>query len=308
MRLTPLTGALDTEGDRVALEALRRIPEHATAPTSTLRRHWRSLTEDTLFQGYHVGWTVVRGPPDVPSVAVAKILAIPSEVWIDELAANGDGASVARWALASALESALEARITTDRAVLRLRVALPPFPGARCAHGMYASQLHLEEGVPDYPGPWQGHSAGPGHVLMHGTVGGVLACLRSVLAGKALSASARFYWRLEQGTLPLAPALVTLARAATTPTVSGTTPMTGDHSADETVTTLAVAALVNTASATLASVAIALTASAAGITAQDATSSAAHAVLAAATAASAAAHAASAAAAALIAAAAAVAS
>jgi hypothetical protein len=89
------------------------------------------------------------------------------------------------WALASALESALEACITTDRAVLRLRVALPPFLGARCAHGMYASQLHLEEGVPDYPGPWQGHSAGPGHVLMHGTVGGVLACLQRVLADKA---------------------------------------------------------------------------------------------------------------------------
>ena len=83
--------------------------------------------------------------------------------------------------------------------------------------------------------------------------------------------------------------------------------VTGDHSADETVATLAVAALVNTASATLASVAIALTTAAAGITAHDATSSAAHAVLAAATAASAAAHAASAAAAALIAAAAAVA-
>ena len=298
----------------MALDALRRIPEHATATTSSLRRDWRKLTGGTpFFHGYHVSWTVVRGPLDAPTVAVAKILATPLEVWVDELAANGDGSSVARWALASALESALEARLTTDRAVLRLRVALPPFPGARCAYGMYATQLRLTEGVPDYAGPWQGHSAGDDHVLMHGTVGGVLACLRRVLTDRPLSARARFFWRLEQGTFPLAPIHITLARAASSAlmdTSAGETASTikdRTANADGAATVLdAAAILAIDASAALTSAAAAITAAASDVGEPDSAAPGVLAVLAAAAAASAAAHAASAAAAALVAAAGAV--
>jgi hypothetical protein len=180
--------AMSATENALALGALRRIPAHASLSDSLLRRVWlRPPERDEIFQGFHVGWTLVRGPTAPPVIAVAKILASPQEVWIDELAANGDGSALARWALLSALETALDARLTAAQATVRLQVALSSQPGTpSAAHGMYRSQLGLTDGTPAHEGPWQSHSPTPGHVLMHGIVGELVARLRAVLANHQL--------------------------------------------------------------------------------------------------------------------------
>ena len=128
-------------------------------------------------------------------IAITKLLLSSQEVWVDELAATSDGSAMARWALLSALESALELRLTTPGAVVRLRVALPPSPDSRCAYGMYREQLHLHDGVPELPGPWQHDHTGPGCVLMHGLVDALAARLRLVLATRPNVPGTQFYWR-----------------------------------------------------------------------------------------------------------------
>ena len=128
-------------------------------------------------------------------IAITKLLLSSQEVWVDELAATSDGSAMARWALLSALESALELRLTTPGAVVRLRVALPPSPDSRCAYGMYREQLHLHDGVPELPGPWQHDHTGPGFVLMHGLVDALAARLRLVLATRPNVPGTQFYWR-----------------------------------------------------------------------------------------------------------------
>ena len=128
-------------------------------------------------------------------IAITKLLLSSQEVWVDELAATSDGSAMARWALLSALESALELRLTTPGAVVRLRVALPPSPDSRCAYGMYREQLHLHDGVPELPGPWQHDHTGPGFVLMHGIVDALAARLRLVLATRPNVPGTQFYWR-----------------------------------------------------------------------------------------------------------------
>ena len=102
---------------------------------------------------------------------------------------------MARWALLSALESALELRLTVPEAVVRLRVALAPSRASQCAHGMYRNQLHLRDGVPDLPGPWQHDRTEPGHVLMHGLVGELVARLCVVLSSRPNAPGTQFYWR-----------------------------------------------------------------------------------------------------------------
>ena len=254
-RVAPLPRAMSATENALALIALRRIPDRASLSASHLRRVWlRPPERDEIFHGFHVGWSLVRGPTVAPVIAVAKILASPREVWIDELAADGSGSALARWALLSALETALDARLTAAQATVRLQVAMPSQLGTPSAHGLYRTQLELTDGVPAYEGPWHGHSPMPGHVLMHGIVGQLIARLRVVLYDRQPPAGTQFFWRFSLGTLPLA-----ISPATATSTSNGN-PLSSAHTAASlaAAASAAAAALAITASDEATSAAIAV--------------------------------------------------
>ena len=125
------------------------------------------------------------------------------------------------------------------------------YPDQRCAHGMYRTQLRLQDGVPAHPGPWQHDSAAPGFVLMHGVLGDLICQLRAALLSRPNAPGTQFYWRATPGSyetvskptsgdpspapttdVAIVDALPTTTRGAETSRSSPALALTGGASAD----------------------------------------------------------------------------